>query len=124
MADDGSGEGALKSDRRVALGAARDDGEAENLSNSTAKLFRSLMPPARFYRTKNRKNIRRRYIRDWSRADAGRARLMNHSNFVDGAVGLTLSTLLFQKLSGDRVESVGKSRRSFRIFGSAVLGRV
>ena len=45
MVDDGRGEGAPKSARRVAFGAVRCNGEAENLSDSAAKLFCSLLPP-------------------------------------------------------------------------------
>ena len=105
--DDGHGEGAPKGACRVAFGAGGCNGETKYLSNSAAKFFCSLLPPARLYRTKDRKNFRRGYFGDRSRANARPRKPQEPLEFCDGTVGLTLSPLLFQKLSGDGVEGVG-----------------
>ena len=63
MVDDGRASAPPKSARRVAFGAARCNGEAENLSDSAAKLFCSLLSPACLYRAKNRKNFQPRICR-------------------------------------------------------------
>ena len=80
----GAAQRAPKSARRVAFGAARCNGEAENLSDSTPKLFCSLLSPACLYRTKEPvKNFRRGLCRRFGREPMhGCASLINHSNLV------------------------------------------
>jgi hypothetical protein len=84
VVDGGRGECALKRGRRVALGAARGHRESEDFPNGTTEAF------SRFHAARPRASIGQRIARI-SGADMsaigrepmpGRARLMNHSNFI------------------------------------------